>query len=169
MRKTRVLFLCTQNSARSQIAEGMLRHLAGDRFDIYSAGTDPADEIHPLAVQVMEEIGVDISGQYPKSLRTYLGREGFNYLIIVCARAERECPKTFPGVGTRFVWAFDDPRGANVSEEEMLEMFREVRGQIELKIKEWLEHPEEELERLRIERELERLERFPERLTNGSI
>jgi arsenate reductase len=110
MRKQKVLFLCTQNSARSQMAEGFLRHLAGDRFEVYSAGIDPTDEIHPCAVEAMEEVGVDISEQHPKGLRTYLGKMGFNYLIIVCARAEERCPKAFPGVGTTFSWIFEDPR-----------------------------------------------------------
>ena len=99
MRKQKVLFLCTQNSARSQMAEGFLRHLAGDRFEVFSAGIDPTPEIHPCAVEAMSEIGIDISEQYPKGLRTYMGKMGFNYLIIVCARAEERCPKTFPGVG----------------------------------------------------------------------
>ena len=101
MRKQKVLFLCTQNSARSQMAEGFLRHLAGDRFEVYSAGIDPTPEIHPCAVEAMSEIGIDISEQYPKGLRTYLGKMGFNYLIIVCARAEERCPKTFPGGARR--------------------------------------------------------------------
>jgi protein-tyrosine-phosphatase len=110
MRKQKVLFLCTQNSARSQMAEGFLRHLGGDRFEVYSAGIDPTDEIHPCAVEAMSEVGIDISEQYPKGLRTYMGKVGFNYLIIVCARAEERCPKSFPGVGTRFSWVFEDPR-----------------------------------------------------------
>jgi arsenate reductase len=158
-RKTRVLFLCTQNSARSQMAEGLLRHLAGDRFEVFSAGISPSGEIHPYAVRVMEEVGVDVGDQYPKGLRTYLGKVGFNYLIIVCARAERDCPKTFPGVGTTLTWIFDDPRGEGVPEGERLEKFREVRDEIELKIKDWLEHPEEELARLKEERERESRER----------
>jgi arsenate reductase (thioredoxin) len=87
MRKQKVLFLCTQNSARSQMAEGFLRHLAGDRFEVYSAGYEVGDEIHPYATEVMEEVGIDISDQYPKGLKTYMGRMGFNYSIIVCARA----------------------------------------------------------------------------------
>ena len=160
MRKQKVLFLCTQNSARSQMAEGFLRHLAGDRFEAYSAGVSPTDEIHPCAVEAMEEVGVDISDQYPKGLRTYLGKMGFNYLVIVCARAEEECPKTFPGVGTTLTWTFDDPRGADVPEEEMPERFREVRDEIEMKLKDWLEHPEEELKKLKVQREQERLERL---------
>lgn len=157
MRKQKVIFLCTQNSARSQMAEGFLRHLAGDRFEAYSAGISPTDEIHPCAVEAMREVGVDISDQYPKGLKTYMGKMGFNYLIIVCARAEEECPKTFPGVGTTFSWIFDDPRSdESLPYDSMLERFREVRDQIEVKIKEWLENPEEEL---RLQREQERRQR----------
>ena len=160
MRKQKVLFLCTQNSARSQMAEGFLRHLAGDRFEVYSAGIDPTAEIHPCAVEAMGEVGIDISEQYPKGLRTYMGKMGFNYLIIVGARAEERCPKTFPGVGTTFSWIFEDPRREeDIPYDSMLERFREVRDQIELRIRDWLEHPEEELRKLREERERrERLE-----------
>jgi arsenate reductase (thioredoxin) len=157
MRKQKVLFLCTQNSARSQMAEGSLRHHAGDRFEAYSAGCSPTDEIHSYAVQAMDEVGVDISHQYPKDLRTYMGKMGFNYSIIVCARAEKDCPKTFPGVGMRFVWVFDDPRAEDVPAQEMLETFREVRDEIEAKILYWLANPEEELDN---QQERERLERI---------
>ena len=160
MRKQKVLFLCTQNSARSQMAEAFLRKLAGDRFELYSAGCNPIGEVHPYTVEVMEKIGIDIEDQYPKGLRTYMGKMGFNYSIIVCARAEKDCPKTFPGVGTRLVWAFDDPRGEDVPQPEMLDRFREIRDEIELKIKEWLEHPGEELAKLTAERERQRRERL---------
>jgi arsenate reductase (thioredoxin) len=161
MRKRKVLFLCTQNSARSQMAEGFLRDLAGDRFEAYSAGIDPTDEIHPCAVEAMSEVGIDISEQYPKGLRTYLGKMGFNYLIIVCARAEERCPKTFPGVGARFSWVFEDPRrDEEIPYDSMLERFRTVRDEIELKIRDWLEHPEQELKKLKEERERQRRERL---------
>jgi arsenate reductase (thioredoxin) len=143
MRKQKVLFLCTQNSARSQMAEGFLRHLAGDRFEVMSAGIDPTDEIHPCAVEAMSEVGIDISDQYPKGLGSYLGKEFFNYLIIVCARAEERCPKSFPGVGTRFSWVFEDPRRDE-----------------EIPYDSMLEHPERELKKLREERERERRERL---------
>lgn len=162
-RKQKVLFLCTQNSARSQMAEGLLSHLAGDRFEAYSAGIDPTDEIHPCAVEAMKEVGIDISDQYPKGLKTYMGKMSFNYLIIVCARAEERCPKTFPGVGTTFSWIFDDPRREeDLPYDSMLETFRLVRDEIELRMKGWLEHPEGELTRLREEREHERRERLEE-------
>jgi arsenate reductase (thioredoxin) len=160
MRKQKVLFLCTQNSARSQMAEGFLREMAGDRFEVMSAGCNVGQEIHPYAVEAMQEVGIDISDQYPKGLRTYMGKVGFNYSIIVCARAEKDCPKTFPGVGTRLVWPFDDPRAEDTPPEVMLDKFREIRDEIELKIKDWLEHPEEELTKLRVEREREREERL---------
>ncbi|HEX7169593.1 MAG TPA: arsenate reductase ArsC [Rubrobacter sp.] len=161
MRKQKVLFLCTQNSARSQMAEGFLRHLVGDRFEAYSAGIDPTAEVHPCAVEAMSEVGIDISEQYPKGLMTYMGKMGFNYLIIVCARAEERCPKTFPGVGTTFSWIFEDPRREeDIPYDSMLERFRAVRDQIELRMRGWLERPEEELEKLREERERERRERL---------
>ncbi len=136
MRKQRVLFLCTQNSARSQMAEGLLRDMAGDRFKAYSAGIDPPDEVHPCAVEAMREIGIDISEQYPKGLKTYMGKMSFNYLIIVCARAEENCPKTFPGVGTTFSWIFEDPRrDDDLPYDSMLEQFRAVRDEIEMRMK----------------------------------
>jgi arsenate reductase len=160
-RKQKVLFLCTQNSARSQMAEGFLRHLAGDRFEVMSAGIDPTDEVHPCAVAAMREVGIDISGQRPDGLGEYMGKEYFNYLIIVCARAEERCPKTFPGVGMTFSWIFDDPRrDEDLPYDSMLERFRLVRDQIELRMRGWLEHPEAELARLREEREHERRERL---------
>ena len=154
MRKQKVLFLCTQNSARSQMAQAFLRHYAGDRFEAYSAGCAPTDEIHPYAVEAMDEVGIGMGEQYPKDLKTYMGKVGFNYSIIVCARAEKDCPKTFPGIAMRFVWIFDDPRDEDVAEEEMIEKFREVRDEIEDKILYWIEHPEEEF---REQREREQL------------
>jgi len=162
-RKQKVLFLCTQNSARSQMAQGFLRDLAGDRFEVMSAGTEPTDEVHPCAVEAMREIGIDISDQYPKGLKEYMGKEYFNYLIIVCARAEERCPKTFPGVGTTFSWIFEDPRrDEDLPYDSTLERFRVVRDQIELRMRGWLEQPEEELKRHREERERERRERLEE-------
>ena len=140
---------------------GFLRHLARDRFEAYSAGIDPTGEVHPCAVEAMREVGIDISDQYPKGLKTYMGKMGFNYLIIVCARAEERCPKTFPGVGTTLSWIFEDPRREeDIPYHFMLERFRAVRDEIELKIRDWLEDPEEELRKLREEREHERRERM---------
>ena len=99
MDKERVLFLCTGNSARSQMAEALLRKMAGDRFEVHSAGLDPS-VIHPMTIQVLQEIGIDASGQYAKPLTTYLGKVHFSYLITVCSKAEQRCP-IFPGIGFR--------------------------------------------------------------------
>ncbi len=131
----RVLFLCTHNSARSQMAEGFLRHLAGDQFEVYSAGTE-ATNIRPLAVRVMAEIGVDVSGQESKTLERYLG-EPFEYVVTVCDAANEACP-VFPGAKNRMHWSFEDPAQATGTEEERLEVFRKVRDEIR-------EHIEREL------------------------
>jgi len=136
MVKPRVLFLCTHNSARSQIAEAFLRKYAGDRFDVYSAGLEPT-AIHPLAREVLEEIGLDISRQYSKDLAQFLGKIHFGYLITVCARAESECP-IFPGVSIRFHWPIEDPAAFEGTDEEKLTKFREIRDQIDERIKSWL-------------------------------
>jgi arsenate reductase len=122
--KARVLFLCTHNSARSQMAEGLLRHLAGDRFEAHSAGTE-ATHVRPLAIRVMDEIGVDISGQESKTLERYLG-EPFDYVITVCDDANEACP-FFPGTKSRLHWSLPDPSAAKGTEEERLEVFRSVR------------------------------------------
>ena len=128
MHRSKVLFLCTHNSARSQMAEGLLRHMAGDRFEAMSAGTE-ATHVRPLAVQAMEEIGVDISGQESKTLARYL-QEPFDYVITVCDDANEACP-FFPGVGNRLHWSFEDPSRAEGSEEERLAVFRSVRDRIQ--------------------------------------
>ena len=111
--------MCTGNSARSQMAEALLRHHAGDRFEVYSAGLEPKG-IHPFTVQVMEEIGIPLTGQYSKDVREYMGKLHFGYLITVCANAEEKCPTTFPGVGQRLHWAFDDPAAFEGTDEEKL-------------------------------------------------
>ncbi len=123
----RVLFLCTHNSARSQMAEGLLRHLAGDRFEAMSAGTE-ATLVRPEAIAVMGELGVDISGQESKTLERYLG-EPFDYVVTVCDAANEACP-VFPGARSRLHWSFRDPSQATGSEEERLGVFRAVRGEI---------------------------------------
>jgi arsenate reductase (thioredoxin) len=125
--KTRVLFLCTHNSARSQMAEGLLRDLAGDQFEVMSAGTE-ATRVRPLAVRAMEEIGVDISGQESKTLNRYLDQP-FDYVITVCDDANEACP-FFPGAQSRLHWSFEDPSRAEGSDEERLEVFRRVRDGI---------------------------------------
>jgi arsenate reductase len=125
--KTTVLFLCTHNSARSQMAEGLLRHLADDRFEAMSAGTE-ATYVRPLAVRAMEEIGIDISGQESKTLDRYL-QESFDYVITVCDDANEACP-FFPGAQSKLHWSFEDPSKAEGSEEERLAVFRRVRDGI---------------------------------------
>jgi arsenate reductase len=125
--RSRVLFLCTHNSARSQMAEGLLRHLAGNRFEVMSAGTE-ATHVRPLAIRAMDEIGVDISSQESKTLERYL-REPFDYVITVCDDANEACP-FFPGAANRLHWSFEDPSRAEGSEEERLAVFRSVRDRI---------------------------------------
>ncbi len=132
-RKSRILFLCTGNSARSQMAEGLLRHHADDRFEAYSAGLDPKC-VNPLAVSAMAEIGIDISGQRSKSLSEYLGRMHFSYVITLCANAERSCPAVFPGMGRRLHWDLEDPSAVTGTESERLEAFRRVRDELARRI-----------------------------------
>jgi arsenate reductase len=138
VRKTKVLFLCTGNSARSQMAEAFLRKYGGDRFVAYSAGLEPRN-INPYTVRVMEEVGLSLDGQYSKSLTEYMGKVHFGYMITVCADAEEKCPSVFPGVGQRMHWGFEDPAAFAGSEEETLAKFREVRDQIDTRVREWLE------------------------------
>jgi arsenate reductase len=137
MSKTRVLFICTGNSARSQMAEAFLRTYGGDLYEPFSAGLEPRG-VNPLTVRVMEERGIDIASQHSKGLAEYLGRQHFGILITVCDRAERECP-VFPGVATRLHWSFEDPAATTGSEAQRLAKFREVRDQIEVRVREWLE------------------------------
>jgi arsenate reductase len=137
-RKPVVLFLCSRNSCRSQMAEGFLREFAGERFRIHSAGLEAADEVHPLAVRVMKEVGIDISDQQPESLSDYLGEVAVGYAIIVCAAAAQRCPHVWPGLGRRLEWPFEDPVAYEGTEEERLDKFREVRDKIAHRIRDWL-------------------------------
>ena len=137
MDRTRVLFMCTGNTARSQMAEAFLRIYAGNRYEAYSAGLEPR-EINPLTIAVMEEQGFDMSEQYAKGLKEFLGQVHFSYLITVCSRAEAECP-TFPGMGIREFWPFEDPAAFEGTDEERLAKFREVRDAIEARVQEWIE------------------------------
>jgi arsenate reductase len=127
MTKPRVLFLCTGNSARSQMAEGYLRHIAGDRFDVASAGINPTT-VNPLAIEVMGEVGVDISHQQSKSAGSLL-RESFRYVITVCDHANERCP-IFPGAVKRIHWPLDDPANATGTDAERLAVFRRIRDEI---------------------------------------
>ena len=128
MSKQRVLFLCTHNSARSQMAEGLLRNLAGDRYKAFSAGTE-ATRVRPLAIRVIRELDIDISAQESKTLDRYLG-EPFDAVITVCDQAAEACP-VFPGAQRRLHWSFPDPSKARGTEEEQLAVYREVRDDIQ--------------------------------------
>ena len=129
--KRRVLFLCTHNSARSQMAEGLLRSLAGDRFDAYSAGTE-ATRVRPLAVKAMAELGIDVSRQESKTLDRYLG-EPFDAVVTVCDQAAEACP-VFPGAKQRLHWSFPDPSKATGTEEQQLTVYLQVRDDIRSRI-----------------------------------
>ena len=125
--KKRVLILCTGNSARSQMAEGLLRYDAGDRFDVFSAGLKPT-RVRPEAVAVMNELGIDISGQWSKSIEGYRNST-FEYVITVCDNANETCP-VFPATTRRIHQSFQDPAALEGSEDERLAMFRRVRDQL---------------------------------------
>ncbi len=123
--KQRVLFLCTGNSARSQMAEAFLRRYGNDTFEAYSAGLEPKG-INPPTIQVMEEIGFDISGQTSKGVEVFLGKVFIHNLITVCDRAEKNCPTAWPGIIKKMHWSFEDPAAFEGSKEEKLAKFREA-------------------------------------------
>lgn len=125
--RKRVLILCTGNSARSQMAEGILRHLGGDRFDVWSAGTEPTG-LNPLAVRAMQELGLDIGAHRSKSVDEFRGQE-FDYVITVCDNAKENCP-VFPGLSERIHWSFEDPAAAVGETDARLSVFRRVRDEI---------------------------------------
>ena len=135
MSVARVLFLCTHNSARSQMAEGLLRRLAGDRFEVASAGTE-ARGVNPLAMRAMAEIGIDLRGHTSKTFERFLG-ERWDYVITVCDNANESCP-VFPGRVSRLHWSFDDPSAAAGGDEQRLALFRRVRDEIRTRIGAWL-------------------------------
>jgi arsenate reductase len=132
MNSRKVLFLCTGNSCRSQMAEGWLRHYAGDHAQAFSAGTQPS-AVNPMAVAVMREQGVDISGHSSKHVDD-LAREDFLFVITVCDAAREACP-VFPGALYQLHWSFDDPAGASGTDEEKLRVFRRVRDEIEERVR----------------------------------
>ena len=136
--KQRVLFLCTGNSARSQIAEGLLRHLAGDRYDALSAGTHPVG-LNPGAVAAMRELGIDISAQRSKSIDEFTD-QAFDYVITVCDRAKDSCPRC-PRAGRLVRWSFEDPAATMGSPEEQRRAFRTVRDQIKARIEGFITAP----------------------------
>jgi arsenate reductase len=133
--KQLVLFLCTHNSARSQMAEGLLRQLAGDRFEAFSAGTE-ATHVRPLAIKAMAELGIDISQQQSKTLDRYLN-EPFDEVITVCDQAAEACP-IFPGAVHRRHWSLADPSKASGNENEQLAVYRRVRDELRSRIEEEL-------------------------------
>ena len=129
MAKKRVLFLCTGNSARSQMAEGLLRSMASDRFDVVSAGTQPKG-VHPRTIDAMRELGIDVSSHSSKDVQQFLN-ENFDYVITVCDRAKQACP-IFPGAEP-IHWGFDDP--ADAQPEQQMEAFRRVRNEIQQRLR----------------------------------
>ena len=132
-----VLILCTGNSARSQMAEALLRKHQGDRFDVRSAGTEPAAQVNPLAVRAMNEIGSDITAQRPKDASEFLGRIAVRHLLIVCDNANQTCPRIWPGAYSRQFMPFDDPAAAPGTDEQRLAVFRRVRDQIDQHMRTW--------------------------------
>ncbi|MDZ4771059.1 MAG: arsenate reductase ArsC [Chloroflexota bacterium] len=138
----RVLFLCTGNSARSQMAEAFMRKLAGDKYEAFSAGMEPKG-LHPMTVEVMQEVGIDVSGQRSKGIKEIMGRFTFDDAIIVCRKAEDDCPKLSADARRIHRWIFEDPVRIEGTDEEKLTKFREVRDQIEARIKLWLDETAE--------------------------
>lgn len=135
MNKTHVLILCTGNSARSQMGEGLLKHLAGDRFEVFSAGTNPSS-LNPYAVLAMAEMGIDIRDQYSKNLNQFLDQE-FDYVITVCDHAAEVCP-IFPGPARRIHWSFPDPAAVEGDHQDKLATFVKVRDAIKDRFEHWL-------------------------------
>lgn len=139
--KPRVLFVCTHNAARSQMAEALLRKHAGDRFEVASAGFEPT-EVHPLTRAVLAEVGIDGSHLHAKGIHEFLAKVPVRHAIIVCAQAEEQCPKIYPFAGETLYWAFDDPGVLKGSPELQLAKFRRVRDEIDRRIQAWLHTPE---------------------------
>jgi arsenate reductase len=132
-KKKKVLFLCTHNSARSQMAEGILRHFYGDEFKVFSAGVSPS-KVNPYAIKVMAEIEIDISKHKSKSVNEFIGKK-FDYVVTVCDNAKKECP-FFPGSVRYIHWNLIDPSEKTGSEEKIIAIFRKVRDEIKQKIEE---------------------------------
>ena len=136
MKPKRVLFLCTGNSCRSHMAEAFLRALGGDRFEVFSAGATPAGFVHPLAVQAMQELNIDISLHTSKSLDVFDGQK-FDSLITVCDNAREACP-AYAGAAQQLHWSFDDPAHATGTDDQKLPVFRRVRDEIRQRIQQFL-------------------------------
>ena len=138
MKKARVLLLCSQNSVRSQMAEAFFKKYATDILEVYSAGMEPS-VIHPYTIQVMQEVGMDLSGERSKGFREFLGRVQFSHVISVCKRAEGKCPAIFPGARHYLAWPFEDPASFEGAEEEKQDKFRQIRDEIEEQVKTWVQ------------------------------
>ena len=134
----RVLILCTHNAARSQMAEALLRHIGGARFEVSSAGTE-ATRVHPLAVRALTEVGLDISGARSKTLTEFMGQQ-FDYVITVCDAANDACP-IFPGAPARIHWSFPDPSAVTGTEAERYHAFERVRNEITQRLRRWTQLP----------------------------
>ncbi len=132
-----ILVLCTGNSCRSHMAEGILRHLAADLFEVHSAGSQPAGYVHPMAIAALEELDIDISQHSSKHLDEFL-TQSVDTVVTVCGNAEQVCP-TFPGQHNRYHWGFDDPAHAEGSEEEVMAVFRRVRDEIYLTLQAYVQ------------------------------
>lgn len=137
MDKSRVLFLCTGNSARSQMAEAFLRRYGSASFEAFSAGLEPKG-INPFTIQVMEEIGFDLSGHTSKGVQEFLGRVFIHDLITVCDQAEKNCPAIWPGVIHKEHWSIEDPAAFEGTPEEKLAKFRDIRDLIQDKVRAWV-------------------------------
>lgn len=142
MSKKNVIFLCVHNSARSQIAEALLRHYAGDKYNIYSAGMEVRD-IHPMALQVLEEKGIDTTGLKAQSISEYMGRHRMEHAIIVCRRMEQNCPSISADARYIHRWLVDNPAAVEGTDDERLAAFRQARDAIDARMQLWLEETAE--------------------------
>ena len=138
MNKPRILFLCTGNSARSQMAEALLRAHAGEHFEVHSAGLEPKGHILPEVLEVMKERGLDMLGQTSKGVEEYLGKTVFSHTITVCGDAEENCPAIFLSMGKHEHWPIDDPAKFQGSDSERLAFTRKIRDEIDSRIRQWL-------------------------------
>ncbi len=140
--KKNVLFLCTGNSARSQMAEAFLRKHAGTRFDVYSAGLNPTG-INPYTIRVMDEVGIDIRSQTSDHVNNVAGLRYYEYIVTVCDHAQENCPAPILAMGKhKLHWSFDDPAAVSGNEVDILDAFRNVRDQIDTRLREWLKSPQ---------------------------
>lgn len=136
--KPKFLFLCTGNSARSQMGEAFLRAYAGEHFDVFSAGLEPKGEILPVIQTVMSEVGLSLENQHSKSVNEYLGKMTFAYTVTVCGGAEEKCPRVFLSMGKHLFWPLEDPAALTGTQEEILAGARTIRDQMDQKIRDWL-------------------------------